>query len=63
MVEIMAEVTYSFAERYAMEFERLAGVRDHIHLLYPAYTKIAPWQLVDILKRITGQEVLERPDV
>ena len=61
MVEIMAEVTHSFAERYDMEFERLGDVKCHIHMLYPANPKIMPWQLARMLKSITGREVLGGP--
>ena len=62
MVEIMAEVTHSFAERYDMEFERLGGDRGHIHLLCSADQKIILGQMVRMFKSITGQEVfLSKP--
>jgi hypothetical protein len=44
-----------------MEFERLGDVKCHIHMLYPANPKIMPWQLVRMLKSITGREVLGGP--
>ena len=63
VLEIMAEVARSLAEPLDMEFERLGGVRGHIHLLYPADPKIMPWQLVRMLKSITAREVLGGPAV
>ena len=56
VLEIMAEITRSLAERYDKEFERLGGDRGHIHLLHPADPKIVPWQFVRMFKRVTDRE-------
>ncbi len=60
VVEIITQTVKGIQERYDIEFEQIGCDRDHIHLLSSAHPKVAPGQIVRVLKSITARELFRR---
>ena len=57
VVRIILERAEGIEERYDIEFETIGCDQDHVHILCSAHPKIAPGQIVRLLKSITAREV------
>ena len=57
VVRIILERAEGIEERYDIEFETIGCDQDHVHILCSAHPKIAPGQIVRVLKSITAREV------
>ena len=50
VIKIIEETAIGIQERYAIEMEALGMDKNHIHLLSSAHPKIAPGEIVRIIK-------------
>ena len=64
VVKIIMMTAKAIEDRYDIEFEQIGCDKDHVHILCTAHPKIAPGQIVRVLKSITVRELFKRkPDL